>query len=71
MKLIDLQIAIRSLLQHTRRTLFLGAAIAGITALLILLMALTNGIEETMLHSATTLTTGHVNVGGFYKVTAQ
>jgi len=31
---------------------------------------LATGISETMVHTATTLTTGHINVGGFFKVTA-
>jgi putative ABC transport system permease protein len=68
--LVDFQIAFRSLLQHGRRTLFLGAALAGVTALLVLLTALGAGIRHTMLHTATTLSTGHINVGGFFKVTA-
>jgi putative ABC transport system permease protein len=66
----DLQIAARSLAQHTKRNLFLGAAIAMVTALLVLMGALTDGIRSSMLESATTLMTGHVNVGGFYKVTS-
>ncbi len=67
---IDLSIAFRSLLQHGRRTFFLGSAIAAVTALLILLNGLSNGIRTTMVETATTLSTGHVNVGGFFKVTA-
>ncbi len=63
-------IAARSLLQHRRRTFLLGAAISGVSALLVLLLGLTNGVQDTMISSATTLMTGHVNVGGFYKVTA-
>ncbi len=63
-------IAFRNLLQHRRRTFMLGSAIAGVTALLVLVLALTNGVRETMLESATTLMTGHVNVAGFYKVTS-
>lgn len=70
MALIDFQIAARSLAQHGKRTLFLGSATAGVTALLVLLMALTDGVQETILKSGSTLMTGHVNVGGFYKVTA-
>ncbi|MES1172407.1 MAG: FtsX-like permease family protein [Bacteroidota bacterium] len=66
----DFQIAFRSLTQHGRRTLFLGLAIGAVTALLILLNGLATGISETMIHTATTLTTGHINVGGFFKVTA-
>ncbi len=63
-------IAFRNLLQHKRRTFMLGSAIAGVTALLVLVLALTNGVRETMLESATTLMTGHVNVAGFYKITS-
>jgi putative ABC transport system permease protein len=67
---VDLTIAFRNLVQHRRRTLFLGAAIAAVTALLVLLNGLSTGVRETMIDTATTLSTGHVNVGGFYKVTA-
>jgi len=67
---VDLTIAFRSLVQHRRRTLFLGTAIAAVTALLVLLTGLSTGVRETMIDTATTLSTGHVNVGGFFKVTA-
>jgi ABC-type lipoprotein release transport system permease subunit len=65
-----LLIAFRNLLAHSRRTALLGAAIAGVTAVLVILMGVTNGMKATMLESATTLMSGHINVGGFYKVTA-
>lgn len=64
-----LLIAVRSLVQHKRRNLFLGAAIAAVTALLVVLLGLSTGIQSTMLRAATTLSSGHVNVAGFYKVT--
>lgn len=67
---LDLRIAVRNLLQHGRRTVFLGVAIGTVTALLVLLQGLATGIRETMINTATTLTTGHVNVGGFFKLTA-
>ncbi len=70
MLLVDLGIAARNLTRHTRRNLFLGGALAAVTGLLVLLGALTAGIEFAMLESATTLMTGHVNVGGFFKVTS-
>jgi ABC-type lipoprotein release transport system permease subunit len=70
MAFIDLQIAARSLGQHRRRSLLLGGATATVTALLVLLVALTDGVQETIIRSGSTLMTGHVNVGGFYKVTA-
>ena len=66
----DLSMAGRNLLRHTRRTIFLGMALASVTALLVLLLGLTTGIKATMLRSATTLSSGHLNVGGFFKVTA-
>ena len=70
MLLVDLQVAGRNLTRHTRRNLFLGAALAMVTGLLVLLGALTAGIESSMMESATTLMTGDVNVGGFFKVTS-
>ncbi len=70
MSLIDLQIAARNLLKHTKRNLLLGGAIAAVTALLVIMGALTEGIRSAMLESASTLMTGHVNVGGFFKITS-
>jgi hypothetical protein len=67
--IVDLQIAARNLTRHTRRNVFLGGALAAVTALLVLLGALTGGMEAAMMESATTLLTGHVNVGGFFKIT--
>jgi len=66
---ISIAIAARSLLKQGKRTLFLGGAIAAVTALLVILDGLSAGIRFTIIRSATTLTTGHVNVGGFFKVT--
>ena len=63
-------IAYRNLLSHGRRSLMLGGAIAGVTALLVFLGCLSSGVKHTMLESATTVATGHLNVGGFYKITA-
>ncbi|MGD0838524.1 MAG: FtsX-like permease family protein [Polyangia bacterium] len=68
--LLDFRIALRSLFRHRRRTIFLMTAIAGVTGLMVLLDALSTGISETMIRSATTLSSGHVNVGGFFKATA-
>src|SRR6266581_1777549 len=63
MTVIDLQIAARNLTKHTKRNLFLGGAIAAVTLLLVLMGGLTQGMRTAMLESATTLMTGHVNVG--------
>jgi putative ABC transport system permease protein len=70
MSLIDLQIAARNLAKHTKRNLFLGGAIAAVTLLLVVMGGLTEGIRAAMLESSTTLMTGHVNVGGFFKITS-
>ncbi len=67
---VDLQIAARNLTRHRRRNLLLGGALAAVTGLLVLLSALTAGVEHAMLESSTTLLTGHVNVGGFFKITS-
>ncbi|HYO59432.1 ABC transporter permease [Archangium sp.] len=64
-----IQIAVRNLALHRRRTLMLGGAMTGVTALLLFLLGLSNGVQSTLLQSATTLMSGHVNVAGFYKVT--
>jgi putative ABC transport system permease protein len=68
--LIDLRIALMNLIEHRRRSLFLGTAIAVVTALFVLLTALSVGIRQTLIKTATTISTGHLNVGGFFKVTA-
>jgi ABC-type lipoprotein release transport system permease subunit len=68
--LVDLHIAARNLLRHTRRNAMLGGAIGAVTMLLVLLTGLSEGIRSSMMESATTLMTGHVNVGGFFKITA-
>jgi putative ABC transport system permease protein len=65
-----LLIAVRNLLKNKRRTFLLGGAITIVTMLLILLGSVGNGIQDTMLTAGTAMSTGHVNVGGFYKVTS-
>lgn len=62
-------LALRNLKQGGRRTWLLGGAIAFVSLLLIGLSALASGLETTLIHSASTLLSGHVNVGGFYKTT--
>ncbi|MFT7622645.1 MAG: putative ABC transport system permease protein [Myxococcota bacterium] len=68
--MLFLRIAARNLLANKRRTLLLGSAIAAVTMLLVILTSVSNGIQDTMLRAATTLSTGHVNVAGFYKITS-
>lgn len=62
------RIALRNLLKHRRRTLVLGGAIAFVMVLLVFMVGISRGMQATMLRSATTLMTGHVNVAGFYKL---
>jgi putative ABC transport system permease protein len=68
--LLDIRIAFLSLFEHRRRALFLGVAVASVTLLFVLLNALSAGIRHTLIDTATTLSTGHLNVGGFFKVTS-
>lgn len=63
-------IAVRSLFQHRMRSALLGGAIAVVTALLVTLTGVSVGMRNTLLVSATTLMSGHVNVAGFFKATA-
>lgn len=61
------RIAFRNLVQARRRSFFLGLALGAVTMLLMLLLSLSQGLSDTMLRSAGTLMTGHVNVAGWYK----
>ena len=60
-------IAMRNLVQARRRTLLLSTAIGLVTAMLVLLLSMSAGISDNLVKSATTLSSGHVVVGGFFK----
>ncbi len=62
-----LLIAFRNIFAHRRRSILLGSAIAFVTFLLVGAFAFSSAIQNAMVDSATTLASGHVNVGGFYK----
>lgn len=64
---ILLLIAARNLRQAGSRTVLLGTAIAMVTALLVGMLSLSAGIRDNLIVSATTMSAGHVVVGGFYK----
>ncbi len=64
------RIALRSLMQHRLRSSLIVGAIGLVTAGLVLVTGVSVGINDTLLVSATTLMSGHLNVGGFYKATA-
>lgn len=61
----------RNLRQGGRRTALLGVALASVTGLLVLLMSLSDGVNDSMIEGATSLAAGHVNVAGFYKATPE
>jgi|GEM_PF-137670 len=61
-------IAFRNLIAHRTRTLILGGAIALVTTMVTVMLALTSGIKTRMIENATALSTGHINVGGFLKI---
>jgi putative ABC transport system permease protein len=62
-----LLIAARNLLQARRRSFLLGLVFGFVMILLVFLLSLSNGITDNMISSGTILSTGHVNVAGFYK----
>ncbi|MDP6931591.1 MAG: FtsX-like permease family protein [Myxococcota bacterium] len=64
-----LRIAARNLVQARRRTGLLMLAIGLVTSLLVLLLSLSQGVSDNLVRAATTVSAGHVNVAGFYKVT--
>lgn len=65
-----LRIASLNLLMQKRRTLLLGAAVATVTFLLLVLLSFVGGISRNLMDAALTISSGHVNIGGFYKVRA-
>lgn len=65
-----LMIAVRNLLVNKRRNLVLGMAMVAVTLLLTLMASLGNGIQNTIIEAGTSMISGHVNVGGFYKITS-
>lgn len=62
-----IRIAVRNLVQARRRSFFLGLALSLVTILLVTLLALSQGVSDTMIRAATTLSSGHVNVAGWFK----
>ena len=68
--LVLARLAFRNLVQARRRSALLGLAVALVTMMLVLLMALSRGITDNLVEAATTVSAGHVNVAGFFKPTA-
>ncbi len=65
---IYLIVSLRNLLQARRRSLLLSLALAMVTTLLVVLLALSQGLTDNMIKTATTLSSGHVNVAGYFKL---
>jgi ABC-type lipoprotein release transport system permease subunit len=68
--MILFRIALLSLWQHRRRTGALGSAIAFVTVLLVVMLGVSEGMNRSLVETATTLMSGHVNVAGFFKVSS-
>jgi putative ABC transport system permease protein len=68
---VYLRIAARNLIQARRRTAMLGGALVAVTMLLVMLLALSAGLRDTLIRNATTLSAGHINVAGFFKAKAR
>jgi ABC-type lipoprotein release transport system permease subunit len=68
--MILFRIALLSLWQARRRTGALGTAIAFISMLLVLMLGVSEGANQSLIENSTTLMSGHINVAGFFKVTA-
>lgn len=65
-----LRIAFLSLWQHRRRTGVLMLAIGLVTALMVVMLGIGEGMNRSLVENSTTLMSGHINVAGFFKVTA-
>jgi putative ABC transport system permease protein len=65
--MITLRIALNNLLASRRRTLLLVVALFMVTWLFTLLLALTAGVTDNLVRAGTSLSSGHVNLGGYYK----
>lgn len=66
---IYLKVAFRNLIQARRRSLLLGVALASVSMLFVFLLAISQGMANSLFETTTTLASGHVNVHGFFKPT--
>lgn len=62
-----LKMALRNLAQARRRTALLGLAIVFVSFVFVMLRSASDAVSTQMIRAATTLSSGHVNVAGFYK----
>lgn len=68
--MILFRIALLSLWQARNRTGVLAGAIAFVSALLVMMLGVAEGMNRSLVEASTTLMSGHINVAGFFKVTA-
>ena len=63
-----LYLALRNLRLHPVRSGLVGGCMAAVCALMIVLVALTNGVKSSLMEGAIALASGHLNIQGYYKV---
>lgn len=64
---VFIEIAFHNLVQARRRTILLGLGLGFVTFLLVSMLGFSRSIADQLLRTATTLSSGHVNVAGFHK----
>lgn len=64
---VFIEIAFRNLMQARKRTALLGFGLLFVTLLLVSMLGFSKSIADQLLRTATTLSSGHVNVAGFHK----
>jgi putative ABC transport system permease protein len=67
--LLAIRLGLLNLVEHRQRSALLGGAIAIVTSFFVLLNAMSTGISGALVHSVTTLSSGDINVHGYYKPT--
>lgn len=68
--LLEAQLALANVLDQRRRSIILSTALALVTAVFVVLDSAAYGVRQKIIETTTTLTSGHVNVGGLYKLSA-
>ncbi len=66
---VDVKLAWLTLTSHRRRFLLLGSAITLVASLAMFMTSVSAGIHETLLRGGLALSTGHLNVTGYFKPT--
>lgn len=64
------RLAFLNLTLQKRRSFLLGLAVASVTFLLLFMLSFVGGVSSSLIDGALSLSSGHVNIGGFYKTRA-